>query len=863
MATLTAYKLRSNINELDRAIRAGLTSGNIAEVMKEKTRNLFILQPTLPEELQNVYEEPAFLWGFCVEWKKAGKNLDPKFMLEQQKAMQNFEQFTASRLAGSGLGKDGGEGTSIVHGPNRDARPEDGKRLALSPAPLALANQSSRHQLTDESSEVPLSRIKRCAPSGLSAPVRPAPLRRRLQTRRPAQAQAEAPAPAAQLNNAMDISDDDVYVDEEDTVGDEQGEDDDTDHRHKTDKDELKRRNRPIRGSKLMKIPCINCTKLGRECWEQMRGKTACYRCGRQKLRCDKPGDMASGKWKRTSVKLKRASSVKLSKKGATRIRKRRGTQVKMITPKPVAPLSESEDSAPMPSSKKARWAPTPDSPSGPRFTRVQKGKQKEYVPVEDSPLPESDAKKMIAQRVQMLESQLEELYDPDKRFLGGLVALEGRVKHLKDQVSGIQPYITSIGRFEAWIRNEKEQREELIGDVDYLQQSVQAFLQSSALASGSASGSGPASASEPGAGSDNEGQAEEISPQSSASESGSGSASESGEESDEAEESSASESGEESESSASDSASGATSGAALDNGGPTDEAQSALGTASDSEQQAEPLKGTHASEGHDDYGPALTDALDTTAMNVDEVKVVPTGSGASPAVNLIPPTPQTSQEAAAYATKTLIPAPNLAVEQKITPITEEQQAGVVQAQLSLLAPDCNVEASPQPKPVTATAAGHPVHDRFFEPETMIAPVEQLAEVQTAPSTILTPDCHAEAGPQPKITREQQEAVQAAASAVFTPDYHIEAGHRPESGTFIPSDDALLHPPASPHIISEVEADRTTAPVCRSPRMHPASLAPPPKSRSRSRSHTPMSPGMKRKEDLEDEGSCSKCPREE
>ena len=54
-----------------------------------------------------------------------------------------------------------------------------------------------------------------------------------------------------------------------------------------------KSRGVPQRGSHRP-TPCSRCVRLGRDCYDQVNGKNACYACGRGKVRCE-TGDFIQG----------------------------------------------------------------------------------------------------------------------------------------------------------------------------------------------------------------------------------------------------------------------------------------------------------------------------------------------------------------------------------------------------------------------------------------------------------------------------------------------------------------------------------------------------------------------------------------
>ncbi|KAF8812717.1 hypothetical protein BYT27DRAFT_7207557 [Phlegmacium glaucopus] len=53
---------------------------------------------------------------------------------------------------------------------------------------------------------------------------------------------------------------------------------------------ERKLRSKPLRGDKEMDPPCLRCIGKGITCWRQVRPTKACYDCGRQKLGCTQQG---------------------------------------------------------------------------------------------------------------------------------------------------------------------------------------------------------------------------------------------------------------------------------------------------------------------------------------------------------------------------------------------------------------------------------------------------------------------------------------------------------------------------------------------------------------------------------------------
>ncbi|KAM6490264.1 hypothetical protein JOM56_014241 [Amanita muscaria] len=440
------------------------------------------MRPKLPAELQEIYNVPKFFWGFLIEWKKARGNHDEEFIRMQCLALEKYRAYSAR----SGEGQVVGPRLCTSGGPSVQSHPAGPSHIQTVPAPAPPAR--------DVSATAPASGLERekastgpgkgqtrpknemviaaaAPPARYVSATEPAPAPgldiQKVQGKRqkekmvgqgqgasrkqgnvvapeagpsrrkmfaapgpPHDAVGTAPAPASAPEPSLQQHKVDINNEEADMVQDREND--------SGREDDDKRGNGPIQGKKQMKPRCANCTQLGKECWEQLQvktPKTACYECGKLKLRCEK------------AVKEKRKS-----------VGGNKGRAVQRPVPKsrPFIFDSNSEGEAGAPSKASpvgANAAPAAISESL-QYIRAEKAKWEATKP--DNPDVNADAE----QRVDKLETRMEELMLRKEKLTSGCVAiLEEWVASIEDSIWSFRQKVT---RFDAWMKAEEKSRQEL-----------------------------------------------------------------------------------------------------------------------------------------------------------------------------------------------------------------------------------------------------------------------------------------------------------------------------------------------------------------------------------------------------------------
>ncbi|KAF8805953.1 hypothetical protein BYT27DRAFT_7212603 [Phlegmacium glaucopus] len=411
MSTATAFEVSEKINRIDAAIREGLQSGNIADVMKAKKSDLGWLFKTrrslasLPNSIAKAYSARVFLWSFCLSWTKAGQQADNAFINDQLQAMTTFDHVSK--------GPPSAKVTKPAPSP-APARPS--AQASTSALPSALA-QASTSAIAPGSSTMP---VQRKADSGLMIRVKPKPTPRRV----------------AEPESEEEGSGED----------DEEGEDG-------TRQAGRKPRPKPMRDSREMDPPCRRCVQKGQTCWMQVQGTKACYDCGRQKLGCVRPGmDSSMGVTRKQKAEASaKAKNTKrhVSQQKTKKSRSDAGSseyedEVEIVESKPRPKPKPKRKSEPKLISKApvlpTRWAEgqirRPREPSSspiPRFSAIEKGKGKAVT--------NDEFQDSLANRVGYLEDIVEGLQESVTRLLVANVNLQSQIDNLERDIDRLAPF--------------------------------------------------------------------------------------------------------------------------------------------------------------------------------------------------------------------------------------------------------------------------------------------------------------------------------------------------------------------------------------------------------------------------------------
>jgi hypothetical protein len=100
---------------------------------------------------------------------------------------------------------------------------------------------------------------------------------------------------------------------EEEEEEDGEDEEDELDEDARSKLPSKKPRKPPTRTNKVIDPPCTRCVKFQLQCVAQLRGKSACYECGRQKLRCT---PISTGRTISGPARTKASGSKRVVKKG-------------------------------------------------------------------------------------------------------------------------------------------------------------------------------------------------------------------------------------------------------------------------------------------------------------------------------------------------------------------------------------------------------------------------------------------------------------------------------------------------------------------------------------------------------------------
>lgn len=274
--------------------------------------------------MQEVFAADAFLWGFVVAWFKSDKTGDQGFVKGQQRAMKTFNKKTGAtgptESAMAVAGKVGvamaaaGTFRAATAGTTRTATAGTSGMATAGMGGMVMAQQGTA---TKKRGMVPA----KTPATGAATMVAPAPAPAEMQVQ-PAASGSRHPAPAYHLvgpkppaitvtprpRELQSSSGSDEEFQNEDPAKESDSDIAATIPRMKQKWDNIARGCTPLQGS-LRMMPCAQCVRLGRDCWEQVNGKSACYYCRRGKVRCD-PEDGDRGQ------RTKKAESGSARRKG-------------------------------------------------------------------------------------------------------------------------------------------------------------------------------------------------------------------------------------------------------------------------------------------------------------------------------------------------------------------------------------------------------------------------------------------------------------------------------------------------------------------------------------------------------------------
>ncbi|KAF8952669.1 hypothetical protein BDZ97DRAFT_1930444 [Flammula alnicola] len=475
MSTITAAAVNSKIQDIDNAIRQGLTSGNIEQVMKAQRPTCAGFStsgrlPTSPRSARSL-QGPCVLWGFVVAWKGASKKADNAFIETQRAQLVRFDT----------------EGQALPSA--RSARPAPRAPLPsrrtvtpvapvlpvpmVAPTPLSprLATPTPPSPRADTSRparppagtpEAPGAGVGR-TPGGRDSAV---PERDRGKGKRKARADSEGEEANARVKLPRKAKVTPVEEEDEEMDVDDEAEEEEEEPRPVGKKPRLP----PRQGSKMMERACDRCIKGRFECWEQARGITACHRCGVQRVACTFDGISKKGKKKNDPIVIDTSSSQedddddndeeapiqkkisapaskgkgKARAKSSAPVPKKRSAAAKPSVPTkasargktPALPKLSAvpKAAAPGPSKKSA----LPPAPSTPRFAALERDTSGEPEDLMEM----VDRMDTLVSRVDELERQVDDVDtsngDHNLALVGfgqKFVSLEGRIDKLEKMV--------------------------------------------------------------------------------------------------------------------------------------------------------------------------------------------------------------------------------------------------------------------------------------------------------------------------------------------------------------------------------------------------------------------------------------------
>jgi hypothetical protein len=328
-------------------------------------------------EVAEVFAVKSFLWQFLLHWKKAGSTANDAFLTEQRRT----------------LAKWGGTQPSET----------------LAPAPQAANSEvdamaSGAGQGPTEPQAIPAQAASATLTTG-----RPAKLPRRKPAMAPAGIESALPQPAGTMHSqgvhpqpatmqvALEPAPPVAPVgtkpeaskrpqkrrrqrDEDDCETDQRAQD--TDHVEQTDEGKKRRRREPQRGDTLHDVPCDRCARLNYECWVQAGGSPACWRCGKNKSKCERNGEGVKRVWAKSKRRINRQSESGSEYNGdedqRPPARKRTARKAQVGGPEAGSALASAPAPAAQPtigSSAMAQTQPAPATKATGRFSRQAKGK--------------------------------------------------------------------------------------------------------------------------------------------------------------------------------------------------------------------------------------------------------------------------------------------------------------------------------------------------------------------------------------------------------------------------------------------------------------------------------------------------------
>ncbi|KAF8958981.1 hypothetical protein BDZ97DRAFT_1923292 [Flammula alnicola] len=333
MSTITAAAVNSIIQDVDNAIRQGLTSGNIEQAMKAQKANLRWLFDTkksadLSAEVQEAYKAHVFLWGFVVAWKGAGKKADNAFIATQRAQLVCFDTAgqapPASHSApppprpasptrqtvtavGPVLAAPTGAPTPLSPRLATPTAPSPRLATPTAPSPCAVTSRPARPAAGAGVGRTPGGRDS-AGPGPGPAPAS----RNRGQERdgRKGKRKARAESEGEEANGRAKLPRKVKATPVEEEEDEEMDVDDEAEEEEEEPRPAASKSRPPPRiGSKMMERECDRCKKGGFECWEQARGISACHHCGTQRVACTWDGKCKKGKKKNDPIHIDVSSS--------------------------------------------------------------------------------------------------------------------------------------------------------------------------------------------------------------------------------------------------------------------------------------------------------------------------------------------------------------------------------------------------------------------------------------------------------------------------------------------------------------------------------------------------------------------------
>ncbi|KAM6493519.1 hypothetical protein JOM56_011653 [Amanita muscaria] len=481
MSSITAAEITAILTRLDNGVRQGLQSGTIGDVMAAQDaelKQLFKVEKTLPASGKGPFQVNIFLWPFIVAWRKAGKKADDAFVQTQRKALQIFDkQAPQAPQAPHAPPPPPPPATSAPVPPPATSAPAP-PPPTWAPAPAQLAQRKVTVEPYPHPRQKRLRLITPAPPRSAPAPTKPkrsrppAPKAKKtagVSKLRPKGRTQERPVELSIAGTDADEedevevvrkgkgpgkfdSDDQMQIDEEVEHEQEQAEQEEEEEGEEEDMKLAQPRPKPTRSDKEMVPPCIRCTKLKRTCWQQLRGISACYDCGSQKLKCVRPeiGQDSSAPAPTRPQKENQPSRRKSQKS------KRVITDSEQDDPLGEASAPTGPTQGPSAPARETAMRPLTRS-------RLRKSKWDEYSEnyqnvvlrlrlaerVEN--LEATNA--LMAERMKAMEERIKELEENQAYFLPAAAHLETTIVELHEQMQlvsnhlGLQPRHTSVSR--------------------------------------------------------------------------------------------------------------------------------------------------------------------------------------------------------------------------------------------------------------------------------------------------------------------------------------------------------------------------------------------------------------------------------